>query len=157
MSKSVPMRPRQAPRATLSFAIVASQYNAKFTQPLVDNAYQEINLLEPGATVTLISTPGAFEIPLVVQTVAELGRYQAIIALGLLMQGETAHAALVAESVTSALLDISLAHRTPVIHGVLLVENEDQARARCIDPEFNRGVEAARAAVAAARTLRDIK
>ena len=151
------MRPRQAPRATLSFAIVASQYNAKFTQPLVDNAYQEINLLEPGATVTLISTPGAFEIPLVVQTVAELGRYQAIIALGLLMQGETAHAALVAESVTSALLDISLAHRTPVIHGVLLVENEDQARARCIDPEFNRGVEAARAAVAAARTLRDIK
>lgn len=157
MSKSVPMRPRQAPRATLSFAIVASQYNAKFTQPLVDNAYQEINLLEPGATVTLISTPGAFEIPLVVQTVAELGRYQAIIALGLLMQGETAHAALVAESVTRALLDISLAHRTPVIHGVLLVENEDQARARCIDPEFNRGVEAARAAVAAARTLRDIK
>lgn len=151
------MRPRQAPRATLSFAIVASQYNAKFTQPLVDNAYQEINLLEPGATVTLISTPGAFEIPLVVQTVAELGRYQAIIALGLLMQGETAHAALVAESVTRALLDISLAHRTPVIHGVLLVENEDQARARCIDPEFNRGVEAARAAVAAARTLRDIK
>ncbi len=157
MSKSVPMRPRQAPRATLSFAIVASQYNAKFTQPLVDNAYQEINLLEPGATVTLISTPGAFEIPLVVQTVAELGRYQAIIALGLLLQGETAHAALVAESVTRALLDISLAHRTPVIHGVLLVENEDQARARCIDPEFNRGVEAARAAVAAARTLRDIK
>ncbi|MFZ4776323.1 MAG: 6,7-dimethyl-8-ribityllumazine synthase [Terrimicrobiaceae bacterium] len=157
MSKSVPMRPRQAPRATLSFAIVASQYNAKFTQPLVDNAYQELNLLEPGATVTLISTPGAFEIPLVVQTVAELGRYQAIIALGLLLQGETAHASLVAESVTRALLDISLAHRTPVIHGVLLVENEDQARARCIDPEFNRGVESARAAVAAARTLRDIK
>ena len=157
MSKSVPMRPRLAPKATLSFAIVASQYNAQFTQPLVDNAYREINILEPGATVSLVSAPGSFEIPLMVQSVAELDRYQAIIALGLIIQGETAHATLIAQSVTSALLDISLAHRVPVIHGILLVENEEQARARCISQEFNRGVEAARAAVSAARTLRDIK
>ena len=151
------MRPRQAPNATLSFAIVASQYNAQFTQPLVDNAYRELNLLEPRATVSLVSAPGSFELPLMVQSVAELGRYHSIIALGLIVQGETAHAALIAQSVTKALLDISLAHRVPVIHGVLLVENEDQARARCIEQEFNRGVEAARAAVASARALRDIK
>jgi 6,7-dimethyl-8-ribityllumazine synthase len=157
MSKSVPMRPRLAPKATLSFAIVASQYNAQFTQPLVDNAYQELNILEPGATVSLISAPGSFEIPLMVQTVAELDRYQAIIALGLIIQGETAHATLIAQSITTSLLGISLAHRIPVIHAVLLVENEAQARARCIEQEFNRGVEAARAAVASARTLRDIK
>jgi 6,7-dimethyl-8-ribityllumazine synthase len=157
MSKSVPMRPRLAPKATLSFAIVASQYNAQFTQPLVDNAYRELNILEPGATVSLISAPGSFEIPLMVQAVAELERYQAIIALGLIIRGQTAHADLIAQSVTTALLDISLAHRVPVIHGVLLVENEELARARCIDQEFNRGVETARAAVAAARTLRDIK
>lgn len=157
MSKSVPMRPRLAPKATLSFAIVASQYNARFTQPLVDNAYRELNILEPGATVSLISAPGSFELPLMVQAVAELDRYQAIIALGLIIQGETAHATLIAQSVTTSLLDISLAHRVPVIHGVLLVENEEQARARCVEQEFNRGVEAARAAVASARTLRDIK
>ena len=88
MSKSVPMRPRLAPKATLSFAIVASQYNAQFTQPLVDNAYQELNILEPGATVSLISAPGSFELPLMVQAVAELDRYQAIIALGLIIQGD---------------------------------------------------------------------
>lgn len=157
MSKSVPMRPRLAPKATLSFAIVASQYNAKFTQPLVDNAYREISALEPGATVSLISAPGAFEIPLLVQSVAELERYQAIIALGLILQGETAHAGLIAQGVTNALMDISLTLKIPVIHGVLLVENEDQARARCVDQEFNRGIEAARAAVSAARALRDIK
>lgn len=157
MSKSVPMRPRLAPKATLSFAIVASQYNAQYTQSLVDNAYAEINVLEPGATVSLVSTPGSFEIPLMVQSLAELERYQAIIALGVLFQGETAHAALVAQSVTNALMNISIAHRVPVIHEVLLVENEEQAKARCLDPELNRGVEAARAAVAAARTLREIK
>lgn len=157
MSKSVPMRPRLAPKATLSFAIVASQYNAQFTQPLVDNAYRELNILEPGATVSLISAPGSFEIPLMVQAVAELDRYQAIIALGLIIKGETSHAELIAQSVTNSLLDISLAHRVPVIHGVLLVGNEEQARDRCINTEFNRGIEAARAAVAAARTLRDIK
>ena len=151
------MRPRLAPKATLSFAIVASQYNAQFTQPLVDNAYRELNILEPGATVSLISAPGSFEIPLMVQAVAELDRYQAIIALGLISIGETSHAELIAQGVTNSLLDISLAHRVPVIHGVLLVGNEEQARARCIDAEFNRGIETARAAVAAARTLRDIK
>lgn len=157
MSKSVPMRPRLAPKATLSFAIVASQYNAQFTQPLVDNAYRELNILEPGATVSLISAPGSFEIPLMVQAVAELDRYQAIIALGLIIIGETSHAELIAQGVTNSLLDISLAHRVPVIHGVLLVGNEEQARARCIEVESNRGIETARAAVAAARTLRDIK
>jgi 6,7-dimethyl-8-ribityllumazine synthase len=136
---------------------VASQYNAQFTQPLVDNAYRELNILEPGATVSLVSAPGTFEIPLMVHSVAELDRYHAIIALGLVIQGETAHAALIAQSVTNSLLEISLAHRVPVIHGILLVENEAQARVRCIDQEFNRGVEAARAAVSAARTLRDIK
>ena len=157
MSNALPMRPRLAPKATLSFAIVASQYNDEFTQPLVDHTNQELGLLEPGATVSLTSTPGAFEIPLAVQTVAELDRYQAIIALGVILEGETEHASLIAQNVTRALLDISLAHRIPVIHGVLLAKNAEQARARCIDTELNRGIEAARAAVSAARTIRDIK
>ncbi|MEI6032987.1 MAG: 6,7-dimethyl-8-ribityllumazine synthase [Verrucomicrobiae bacterium] len=157
MSKSVPMRPRLSPKATLSFAIVASQYNAQYTQALVDNAHRELSSLEPGATISLVSSPGSFEIPLMVQTLAELDRYQAIIALGVIIQGETSHATLVAQGVTQALMDISLASRIPVIHGVLLLEDEAQARARCLGLDINRGVEAARAAVAAARAIRDIK
>ncbi len=151
------MRPRLAPKASLSFAIVASQFNAQYVQPLVDNAYNELNLLEPGATVTLVPAPGSFEIPLLVKAVAELERYQAILALGVILQGETAHATLVAQAVTEALLRLSLEHHVPVIHEVLLLENEEQAVVRCMGQELNRGIEAARAAVSAARTLRDIK
>jgi len=157
MTKSVPMRPRLAPKATLAFAIVASQYNAVYTQALVDHAYAELNVIEPGATVSLVSSPGSFEIPLLVQALAELDRYHAIIALGVLFQGETAHATLIAQGVTNALLNISLSHRIPVIHEILLLDNEEQARARCLEEGINRGIEAARAAVAAARSLRDIK
>ncbi len=156
MSKSVPMRPRLSQKATLAFAIVASQYNPQYVQPLVDNTYRELNMIEPGATISLVSAPGSFEIPLLVKAVAELDRYQAIIALGVLFQGETAHATLIAQGVTNALLDISLTHRVPVIHEVLLLNDENQARARCVEAELNRGVEAARAAVAAARSLRDL-
>lgn len=151
------MRPRLAPKATLTFAIVASEYNAQFVQPLVDHTFRELNMLEPGATINLVSAPGSFEIPLLVKSLAELERYNAIIALGVLLQGETAHATLVAQAVTNALMEISLAHHIPVIHEVLLVENESQARVRCMEGEINRGLEAARAAVAAARSLRDIR
>jgi len=157
MSKTLPMRPRLAPKATLTFAIVASEYNAQFVQPLVDHTFRELNMLEPGATINLVSAPGSFEIPLLVKTLAEKDIYSAIIALGVLVQGETAHAMLVAQAVTNALMDISIAHHVPVIHEVLLVENEAQARARCIDGEINRGLEAARAAVASARSLREIR
>ncbi|MDX2079401.1 MAG: 6,7-dimethyl-8-ribityllumazine synthase [Terrimicrobiaceae bacterium] len=157
MSKSVPMRPRLAPKATLSFAIVASEFNSQFVQPLVNHTFTELNSLEPGATINLISAPGSFEIPLLVQAVAEQERYQAILALGVIIEGETAHAHLIAQGVTDALLGISLRHRVPVIHAVLLVQNEAQAKLRCIETEHNRGIEAARAAVAVARTLRDLR
>lgn len=157
MSLAVPTRPRLASRATLSFAIITSQYNQKYTDALTDHAFRELNILEPGVAITLITAPGAFEIPLLVQSAAALDRYQAILALGLILEGETEHAALIARSVTDALLKISLERKVPVIHGVLLVKNEDQARARCLDTAHNRGTEAARAAVAAARSLREIK
>lgn len=151
------MRPRLAPKATLSFAIVASEFNSQFVQPLVNHAFNELNTLEPGATVTLVSAPGSFEIPILVQAVAEQERYQAILALGVIVEGETAHADLIARGVTEALLGISLRHRVPVIHAVLLVKDEAQAKARCLDLEHNRGIEAARAAVSVARTFRDLR
>lgn len=157
MLKSLPVRPRQTPRSSLSFAIVASQCNEQYVQPMVDHASQELKLLEPGAPIALISAPGAFEIPLMVQAAAELDRYSAILALGLILQGQTGHAQLIAQGVTNTLLSISLKHHVPIIHEVLLVGNEEQAHARCVEADTNRGIEAARAAVAAARTLLEIK
>lgn len=156
MSKAFPLRPRSATDTSFSFAIVASQFNDSYVQPMVDNALRELAELEPGAAVEVFRTPGSFEIPIFVQAAAGLKRFQAILALGVVFQGETAHAVLIADSVTKALMDISLAHRVPVVHEVLLLNNEEQAKERCLGVEHNRGVEAARAAVMAARNLSEI-
>jgi len=151
------MRPRQATKATLSFAIVASQYNAKYVNSLVEYATKELQALEPGALITLVQVPGAYEIPLLAQAAAESKRYQAILALGVILEGKTAHADLIARSVTQALLTISLANRIPVINSVLLLQNEEQAQDRCLGPKLNRGLEAARTAVATARALEELQ
>lgn len=156
MSTAHPIRPRMVGKATLSFAIVAGQYNLTYTQGLVDNAQRELNDLEPGASTKLIWAPGAFEIPLMVKLLAAQKKYSAILALGVVLRGQTAHAALITQSVTSALLDISLDASVPVINEVLLLDDEEQARARCLGTEINRGMEAARAAIAAARTIREL-
>jgi 6,7-dimethyl-8-ribityllumazine synthase len=142
------------PRRT--FAIVASQYNATYVNGLVANARRELEAIGPGMNVTVHEVPGAFEIPLVVQELATRGEIDAIIALGVIIEGETQHAALVAATVTDALQRIALNHRMPVIHEVLLVKNEEQARTRCLEGELNRGVEAARAAVRMAHVVADL-
>jgi 6,7-dimethyl-8-ribityllumazine synthase len=142
------------PRRT--FAIVASQYNATYVNGLVENARRELEAIGPGMNVTVQEVPGAFEIPLLVQEIAMRGGVDAILALGVIIEGETQHAALICASVTDALLRIALAHRIPVIHEVLLVKNEEQARVRSLEPELNRGVEAARVAVRMAHVLADL-
>lgn len=156
MSKTSFIRPRTGTKASLSFAIVASQLNNTYVQPLVDSATSEINELEPGAHVSLVRVPGSFEIPLAVKLVAMQRKFDAILALGVILQGETAHAELVARSVTSALMDLTLEFRVPVIHEVLFLLNEEQAKARCLGEKLNRGTEAARAAVATARTAKEL-
>lgn len=156
MSSAHPIRPRLAGKATLSFAIVASQYNLEYVQGLISHAHQELNALEPEGQIMLHWVPGAFEIPLAVKLVAAQKRYQAVLALGLILNGATAHGTLIGQSVTTALQDIALEYSTPVIHGVLLMDNEDQARQRCLEDEINRGTEAARAAVSAARLVREL-
>ena len=146
MSNAIPSRPRQLQQRRV-VAIVASQYNAEFVEGLTTHAQREFGVLLPNSTVQVFQVPGAFEIPLVVQEIAERGTFSAILALGVIIQGETRHAGLVAESVTHALIDLSLRFRVPVIHEVLLLENEEQARKRCLEEEINRGTEAARVAV----------
>jgi 6,7-dimethyl-8-ribityllumazine synthase len=156
MPKTPFIRPRTAKKSGLSFAIVASQYNNTYVQPLVDSATSEINELEPGASVHLVRVPGSFEIPLGVKLMALQNKFDAILALGVVLQGETAHADLIARSVTAALMNLALEFRIPVIHEVLLLQNEEQAKARCLGTKLNRGIEAARAAVSIARTVSDL-
>lgn len=155
-SKAPSLRPRMAPRSNSAFTIVASQYNIEFTQAMVDHACREVTLLEQGAKIQIFWAPGAFELPVLVKHLAELGRTDAILALGVILQGETAHAQLIAQSVTQALQQIAMDHGIPVLDGVLLLDNAEQAMQRCVAADKNRGVEAARAAVSVARTVREI-
>jgi 6,7-dimethyl-8-ribityllumazine synthase len=126
--------------------IVASKYNEKFTDALVENAIEELGDLIPMARIDLIRVPGAFEIPVAVANVLDRELFNCVIALGLIIRGDTGHADLVAASVTESLQSLAVDNLIPVIHEVLLVEDEKQAHARCIATAKNRGREAARAA-----------
>jgi 6,7-dimethyl-8-ribityllumazine synthase len=156
MPKTAITRPRIARKSSLSFAIVASRYNDTYVQALVDSAISELKDVEPGADVHLVRVPGAFEIPLAVKLVAMQKKVDAVLALGVVLRGETAHADLIARSVTAALMNLALELGVPVIHEVLLLDSEEQAKARCLGKKLNRGTEAARAAVSIARTVSDL-
>jgi 6,7-dimethyl-8-ribityllumazine synthase len=147
MSSALPPKPRIiGPRVRV--CIVASKYNEQFTDALVENAVAEIDELMPNARMDIVRVPGAFEIPVAVASVIKRERPQAVIALGLILKGATAHADLIARSVTEALQQLATNHIVPVINEVLLVEDEKQAYARCIGANLNRGKEAARSAAA---------
>jgi 6,7-dimethyl-8-ribityllumazine synthase len=90
--------------------------------------------------------PGAFEIPVAVANVLNREVFNCVIALGLIIRGATGHADLVAGAVTDSLQRLAVENLIPVIHEVLLVEDEKQAHARCVAESKNRGREAARAA-----------
>jgi 6,7-dimethyl-8-ribityllumazine synthase len=130
-----------------SIAIVVSTYHEEFARGLVSHARRELEAIAPGTLVQVFEVPGSFEVPIVVQAAAERGDFDAVIAFGLLMEGQTAHAQLISSAVTDALMRISLVTRVPVVHEVLVVQDAAQARARCIDDEINRGTEAARVAM----------
>jgi hypothetical protein len=86
MANILPSRPRQSgPRR--SFAIVVSQYNATYSKALVENARRELDAISSGINVQVIEVPGAFEIPLVVQEIAARGEVDAVIALGVILEG----------------------------------------------------------------------
>ena len=137
-------RPTQEP---VSIAIVASLYNNQFVQGLLNAAKEEIEVIAPNASVDVYRVPGAFEIPVCTELVLRSSTPDAVIALGVIIRGSTEHADLVGASVTDALQQMAVRHCVPVVHEVLLVENEEQAEERCLGATINRGTEAAQTCV----------
>ncbi len=156
MSTALPPKPRIVGQKT-RITIVASKYNEQFTDALVENAIEELGELVPSARIDLVRVPGAFEIPVAVETVLDRDAPNCVIALGLVLRGATSHADLIIRSVTDGLQQIAIEHRRPVIHEVLLVDDEKQAYARCIGANLNRGREAARAAAAMVEVFHDLE
>ena len=156
MSKSIPRRPRIVD-GKRTFFIVASQFNPRYVQGLVDNAKKELRVLAPRATISVKRVPGAFEIPVVVRELAFQGKVDAIIACGVILKGKTNHAQNLSRSVTDALQRIAVDHRVQVINVVLSFDNEIQARERCLENKINRGTEAARAAVQVTSVMSELR
>jgi len=167
MLKTVKHKSFQA--SNTSFAIVASQYNARYVDAMLRAAKTELK--QGGArNVQVIRVPGAYEIPVVVahlaRSASELphasrithhASLSAIICLGVILRGETAHAAHIGEAVSQALMQIQLRYEVPVIHEVLLLDNEGQARVRCLGRKHNRGAEAAQTALAMAQVMEKLQ
>jgi 6,7-dimethyl-8-ribityllumazine synthase len=140
------------------FAIVASRYNERYVGALLRSVRKE--LATGGAEyVEVHRVPGAFEIPVVAATLAQDRQpaFDVIVCLGVIFQGETAHARQIGDAVSHTLAMLQILHRVPVIHGVYLFDNEEQARVRCLGSEHNRGLEAARTALEMTRVLRRMR
>ncbi len=136
------------------FAIVASRYNARYVDAMLRAAQAELK--RAGAkTVEIFRVPGAYEIPVVAARLARehASSLSAVICLGVILRGQTVHADHIGRAVSQALMEIQLRHEIPVIHEVLLLENEEQARARCLGRKYNRGAEAAQTALAMAQLM----
>lgn len=158
MLREIQRKKIQLPGGT--FAIISSRYNARYVDAMLRAAKAELR--RAGISrIQIVRVPGAYEIPVVAAKLARnasritdpASRLSAIICLGVILRGETVHAAHIGEAVGRALMDIQLAREIPVIHEVLLLENEAQARVRCLDRKHNRGAEAAQTALAMARVM----
>ena len=141
----------------LRFAIVCSRFNEFFTSKLLEGAVDCILRHDGSAEdVEIAWVPGSFEIPLVVQRLAASARYDAIIAIGVVIQGATAHANYINSQVSRGLAQTSTQFGIPVIYGVVTVESIEQAIERSGTKAGNRGASAATAAIEMANLMKTL-
>jgi 6,7-dimethyl-8-ribityllumazine synthase len=136
--------------------VVATRYNTELVEALLKQVVDR--LIDAGVHSTAIQlerVPGSNELPFAAQLLAEEYELDVIIALGVLIRGDTIHYQLIAESATQGLQSVALSTRTPVINGVVVAETLEQAEARCRG-EINRGAEFAHAALEMAALKRRI-
>lgn len=150
MSTELPHR-IQTRLAGFNVSIICARYNEKYTDALLRNCLEELSECAPHVHVNVVRVPGAFEVPVMVKHAIcnspETEKPNVVIAFGVILRGSTAHADLVGTAVTNQLMSMACDTMVPIIHEVLLLNDEKQAFARCIAASLNRGREAARAAI----------
>ena len=137
----------------LRIGIVQARFNAELTAKLASSCVDELVALGVATKhIKHVTVPGALEVPVALNAMAESGRFDALVALGCIIRGETYHFELVANESGRGVTQVSLEHALPVANAILTVENEAQAWARAED----KGREAARVAVEMANLLEDL-
>ena len=124
----------------MRLGIVASRFNEAIASELLERARAAAHKL--GAEASVITVPGALEIPLALQWMAQSGRFDALVALGAVIRGETYHFEVVAGESARGVMDVALDFGLPVANGILTTEDEAQARMR-----LDKGAEAVRVAL----------
>jgi 6,7-dimethyl-8-ribityllumazine synthase len=143
--------------STASFALVVGRFNSFVVENLVQGAVDVLKRHGVSENnLTIIRVPGAFEIPLVVQKVAQSQKYDAVIALGAVIRGGTPHFEYVAGECTKGLGQVALNAGIPVAFGVLTVDSIEQAVERSGTKAGNKGVEAALSALEMVSLLRNL-
>jgi 6,7-dimethyl-8-ribityllumazine synthase len=128
----------------MRLGIVASRFNEDICGQLVERARAEAKKLQ--AECTVLSVPGALEIPLALQWLAQSGHYDALVALGAVIRGDTYHFEVVANESARGVMEVMLDFGLPVANGILTTDDEQQALAR-----LDKGAEAVRVALEMAR------
>ena len=139
----------------MRLALVVSRFNSFFTEQLVKGASDAfVRLGGDAKNLTLVRVPGAYEIPLAAAKLAESKKVDAVVALGCVIQGATAHADLINQTTARAFNEISLKTGVPVLDGVVSAESLDQAVERCGTKQGNKGFSAVEAAVEMVNVMR---
>ncbi len=140
--------------AGLRIGIVMSRFNEDIGEGLLSGCSAELlRLGVTGSDIRLLTVPGALEIPLALQTLAQSGKYDALVALGAVVRGETYHFEIVSNESARGITDVQLMTGIPIANAVLATENDDQALARMVQ----KGTEAAQAAVEMVNLQKTVK
>ena len=144
--------------AGFRFAIIVSKYHDFVTGRLEAGAIETLRAAGVAAdALTLVRVPGAFEIPIAAQHAAAQGRFDAVIALGCLIKGETPHMDYIAAAVAQGLTTAASASGVPIAFGVLTTNSVEEAVARAGDGPSNKGREAAMAALEMASVVAQLR
>jgi 6,7-dimethyl-8-ribityllumazine synthase len=140
--------------AGLRIGIVMARFNHEIGEGLLSGCRAELRSRGVRESETLLATvPGALEIPLTLQTMAQSGKFDALVALGAVVRGETYHFEVVSNESARGITDVQLNTGIPIANGVLTTENDDQALVRMVQ----KGGEAAQAAIEMANLLKAFK
>lgn len=131
-----------------SFAIVCARFNGFIVESLLAGALDTLKRSGVAESdITVIKVPGAFEVPVAVQNLAQSGKYSAIIALGAVIRGATPHFDIVANESAKGLSAVALDHGLPIINGILTTDSIEQTIERAGTKAGNKGSEAAASAI----------